>query len=122
MKKLIILLSITLFSTLANAQVDSLPRTRFIGIDTSQFTGYKVCMSCGENWKTTSGKINSYATGQSKSQQNTLNANSLAAQTLSSSKRFVRGIAATVVGVFVAGVTMAIISKTNQSANALFYH
>lgn len=111
MKKLIILLSITLCATFVSAQVD-----------TTQFTGYTVCMTCGETWNnSTSQKVNQYATGQSKSQQNTLQQNALASQTVNSSKRFVRGIVATVVGVFVAAVTMSIITKTNQSANALFH-
>lgn len=124
MKKLILILSLGFLSILANAQVDSTNKeiTRFVGIDTTQFTGYKVCMTCGEQWQTTSGQINQYATGQSKTQQRVLNENSLASQTANSSKRFIRAIGATVIGVFVAGVTMAIIQKTNQSANALFYH
>ena len=89
------------------------------GIDTTQFANYKVCMTCGEQWST-SNQVNQYATGQNKSQQRTLRENSAAAQTVDSSKRFVRGIAATVVGVFVAATTMAIINKTTQTTNALF--
>ena len=117
MKKLVLISIFVLAALCSNAQTDS----SNTGIDTTQFAGYKVCMTCGEQWST-SNQVNQYATGQSKSQQRTLNENSAAAQTINSSKRFVRGIAATVVGVFVAGVTMAIISKTNQTANAIFYH
>ncbi len=115
MKKLILISAFILSAMLTQAQTDS----SNTGIDTTQFANYKVCMTCGEQWST-SNQVNQYATGQSKSQQRTLRENSMAAQTVDSSKRFVRGVVATVVGVFVAATTMAIINKANQSTNALF--
>lgn len=129
MKKLILILSLSFVCLNVNSQTDTLnsEQKEFMdrpvirtGIDTAAYKDYSTCMTCGEQWSTTN-QVNQYATGQSKSQQRTLHENAMATQTANSGKRFLRAVGATVVGIFVAAVTMSIITKTNQSANALFH-
>ena len=125
MKKLILILSICFVSIMTNAQTDSVyagndpEPTRFLNIDTAQFAGYQVCMTCNsnDNWQTTSGQVNKYASGQSKSQQRTLHENAIASEVGGKSKQLLKTIGAIAVTI----VTMAVITKTTMAINEAVY-